>query len=92
MREIIEIAVNDIKTAFIHVLHLIKKVKKNINMIRKKQKMYKNCPNRKPSNETCNTETKNKLDIIVVDIAKDIMVDIAEENVIESKHIAKEIA
>lgn len=36
MREIMEIAVNNIKTAFIHVLHLIKKVKKNINMVRKK--------------------------------------------------------
>ena len=31
MKEIMEIAVNDIKTAFIHILHLIKKVKKNIN-------------------------------------------------------------
>ena len=54
--------------------------------------MYKNGPNRKPSNKTCNTEMKNTLDIIVVDIAKDIIVDIAEENVIESKHIAKETA
>lgn len=52
--------------------------------------MYKNGPNRKPSNKTCNTVTKTTLDIIIVDIAKDIMVDIAEENVIESKHIAKE--
>lgn len=39
-----------------------------------------------------NTVTKTTLDIIIVDIAKDIMVDIAEENVIESKHIAKETA
>ena len=31
MKEIMEIAVNDIKTAFINILHLIKKVKKNIN-------------------------------------------------------------
>ena len=61
MKEIMEIAVNDIKTAFIHIIHLIKKVKKNIN-IRKKQKMYKNGPNRKPSNKTCNTEMKNTLD------------------------------
>lgn len=37
MREIMEIAVNNIKTAFIHVLHLIKKVKKNINMVRRKK-------------------------------------------------------
>ena len=36
MKEIMEIAVN-IKTAFIPILHLIKKVKKNRN-IRKKQK------------------------------------------------------
>ena len=54
--------------------------------------MYKNGPNRKPSNETCNTETKNKLDIIVVDIAKDIMVGTVEGNVIGSKHMAKETA
>ena len=40
MKEIMEIAVNDIKTAFIHIIHLIKKVKKNIN-IRKKQKCIK---------------------------------------------------
>lgn len=58
-------------------------------MVRRK-KMYKNGPNRKPSNKACNTVTKTTLDIIIVDIAKDIMVDIAEENVIESKHIAKE--
>lgn len=61
-------------------------------MVRRK-KMYKNGPNRKPSNKACNTVTKTTLDIIIVDIAKDIMVDIAEErNVIESKHIAKETA
>lgn len=32
--------------------------------------MYKNGPNRKPSNKACNTVTKTTLDIIIVDIAK----------------------
>lgn len=76
MREIMEIAVNNINSFHTHTSS-DKEGKEKYKHDKKKTKMHKNGPNRKPSNKTCNTVTKTTLDIIIVDIAKDIMVDIA---------------